>query len=225
MQMLQQAEIPHLIGGEAGELTALGDRYLFRTSFGQQIGMPKIANYIRDELKAKTVALIWVNNDFGKGGRDNLHQAIGRAQHQARRRRVDRVRSGGFRRRCREAQGCECRCGLCLQQRGRVRAHHARSAQAGAQRAVRRRYHAAQPEDHRAGRRCRQRRAGSCRSHGRRADPGGGGIHGKISEAVQLQTAITTASRATPPSTQSNTSPRRRSANSIARHSPRRCMD
>jgi len=50
----------------------LGDRYLFRTSFGQQIGMPKIANYIRDDLKAKTVALIWVNNDFGKGGRDNL---------------------------------------------------------------------------------------------------------------------------------------------------------
>src|SRR6476620_2554158 len=27
MQMLQQAEIPHLIGGEAGELTALGARY------------------------------------------------------------------------------------------------------------------------------------------------------------------------------------------------------
>ena len=45
---------------------------MFRTSFGQQIGMPKIANYIRDELKAKTIALIWVNNDFGKGGRDRL---------------------------------------------------------------------------------------------------------------------------------------------------------
>src|SRR5437667_1936362 len=72
MQMLQQAELPHFIGGEAAELTSLGDAYLFRTSFGQQIGMPKIANFIRDELKAKTVALIWVNNDFGKGGRDNL---------------------------------------------------------------------------------------------------------------------------------------------------------
>jgi branched-chain amino acid transport system substrate-binding protein len=72
MQMLQQAEIPHIIGGEAAELTALGDPYLFRTSFGQQIGMPKIANFIRDELKAKTLALIWVNNDFGKGGRDRL---------------------------------------------------------------------------------------------------------------------------------------------------------
>jgi len=72
MQLLQQAEMPHFIGGEAAELTALGDAYLFRTSFGQQIGMPKIANYIHDELKAKTVALIWVNNDFGKGGRDRL---------------------------------------------------------------------------------------------------------------------------------------------------------
>src|SRR5215468_3932237 len=72
MQMLQQAEIPHYIGGEAAELVTLGDTYLFRTSFGQQIGMPKIANFIRDELKAKTVALIWVNNDFGKGGRDRL---------------------------------------------------------------------------------------------------------------------------------------------------------
>jgi branched-chain amino acid transport system substrate-binding protein len=76
MQLLQQAEIPHLIGGEAGELTTLGDRYLFRTSFGQQIGMPKIANFIRDELKAKTIALIWVNNDFGKGGRDNLMKQL-----------------------------------------------------------------------------------------------------------------------------------------------------
>ena len=72
MQMLQQAELPHFIGGEAAELTSLGDTYLFRTSFGQQVGMPKIANFIRDDLKAKTVALIWVNNDFGKGGRDKL---------------------------------------------------------------------------------------------------------------------------------------------------------
>src|SRR5690349_5848633 len=72
MPLLKQAEIPHFVGGEAGELTTLGDTYLFRTSFGQQIGMPKISNFIRDEIKAKTIALIWVNNDFGKGGRDNF---------------------------------------------------------------------------------------------------------------------------------------------------------
>src|SRR5262245_2732317 len=72
LEMVKQAEVPQFIGGEAAELITLGNPYMFRTSFGQQIGMPKIANYIRDELKAKSIALIWVNNDFGKGGRDRL---------------------------------------------------------------------------------------------------------------------------------------------------------
>ena len=72
LEMVKDAQIPQFVGGEAAELTTLGSPYMFRTSFGQQIGMPKIANYIRDELKAKTIALIWVNNDFGKGGRDRL---------------------------------------------------------------------------------------------------------------------------------------------------------
>src|SRR5438477_4013795 len=77
LDMVKNAEIPQFVGGEAAELTSLGSPYMFRTSFGQQIGMPKIANYIRDELKAKTIALIWVNNDFGKGGRDRLIKELG----------------------------------------------------------------------------------------------------------------------------------------------------
>lgn len=76
LDMVKNAAIPQFIGGEAAELTTLGSPYMFRTSFGQQIGMPKIANYIRDEIKAKTVALIWVNNDFGKGGRDRLTKEL-----------------------------------------------------------------------------------------------------------------------------------------------------
>jgi branched-chain amino acid transport system substrate-binding protein len=66
------AEIPNLMGGEAAELTKAGNPYLFRTSFGQQSTMPKVAAYIADDLKAKTVAIAWVNNDFGKGGRDTI---------------------------------------------------------------------------------------------------------------------------------------------------------
>jgi branched-chain amino acid transport system substrate-binding protein len=72
MTLAQQAEIPQFIGGEASDLTQLGDTYLFRTSYGQQASMPKIANYIHDAVKAKSVAVVWVNNDFGKGGRDNF---------------------------------------------------------------------------------------------------------------------------------------------------------
>ena len=67
-----QAETPQFMGGEASDLTQQGNAYLFRTSFGQQASMPKIANYMRDVVKAKSVVVLWVNNDFGKGGRDNF---------------------------------------------------------------------------------------------------------------------------------------------------------
>src|SRR6516162_8025214 len=72
MALTQQAEIPEIVGGEAAAITQRNNPYVFRTSFGQQSSMPKIANYIRDGIKAKTVAVLWVNNDFGKGGRDNF---------------------------------------------------------------------------------------------------------------------------------------------------------
>ncbi len=77
MLLTQQAEIPEIVGGEAAAITQKGNPYVFRTSFGQQFSMPKIANYIRDGVKAKTVAVLWVNNDFGKGGRDNFIKEMG----------------------------------------------------------------------------------------------------------------------------------------------------
>ncbi|MGC2518814.1 MAG: ABC transporter substrate-binding protein [Burkholderiales bacterium] len=72
MILAQQAEVPQFTGAEAADITQAGNPYIFRTSFGQQASMPKIANYIRDGVKAKSVALVWVNNDFGKGGRDSF---------------------------------------------------------------------------------------------------------------------------------------------------------
>lgn len=70
--MTMKAEIPEIVGGEAAAITQKNNTYVFRTSFGQQFSMPKIANYIHDSVKAKSVAVVWVNNDFGKGGRDNF---------------------------------------------------------------------------------------------------------------------------------------------------------
>jgi branched-chain amino acid transport system substrate-binding protein len=72
MILAQQAEVPQFSGGEAAELTQQGNPYFFRTSFGQQAVMPKIANYLADSMRAKTVAIVWVNNDYGKGGRDGF---------------------------------------------------------------------------------------------------------------------------------------------------------
>ena len=53
MTLTAEAEVPQIIGGEAADLTAQGSKYLFRTSFGQNVSMPKLANYLRDEVKAK----------------------------------------------------------------------------------------------------------------------------------------------------------------------------
>jgi branched-chain amino acid transport system substrate-binding protein len=73
-----EAGIAQIMGGEAAELTQAGNKFLFRTSFGQQSTMPKVAKYIADDVKAKTVAVVWVNNDFGKGGRDVINQEFGK---------------------------------------------------------------------------------------------------------------------------------------------------
>ena len=72
MQIAQRAEIAQLVGGEAAGLTKQGNQYLFRTSLSQTAAMPKIAKYLKDTVKAGSVAVVWVNNDFGKGGRDAI---------------------------------------------------------------------------------------------------------------------------------------------------------
>ena len=76
MASTKKAEIPNFTGGEAAAITQQGNPYVFRTSFTQSTAMPKIANYIRDKVKAKVVDVMFVNNDFGKGGRDLIVKAL-----------------------------------------------------------------------------------------------------------------------------------------------------
>jgi branched-chain amino acid transport system substrate-binding protein len=76
MAETRRAEIPNFTGGEAASITMQGNPYVFRTSFTQATAMPKIARYITDQAKVKTLALIYVNNDFGKGGREMLMKAL-----------------------------------------------------------------------------------------------------------------------------------------------------
>ena len=66
----RRGEIPNFTGGEAAAVTQQGNPYVFRTAFGQSVSFPKLARYIN--TKSKTLAVIYVNNDFGKGGRDTI---------------------------------------------------------------------------------------------------------------------------------------------------------
>lgn len=70
----RRAEVPNFTGGEAAAITQQGNPYIFRTSFTQATAMPKVARYIT--TKAKTLAVIYVNNDFGKGGLDMIKKAL-----------------------------------------------------------------------------------------------------------------------------------------------------
>jgi branched-chain amino acid transport system substrate-binding protein len=70
----QRAKTPQFTGGEAASLTDRkvngSNDYIFRTSFGQAISFPKLANYVGDDLKVKNIGVVYINNDFGIGGRD-----------------------------------------------------------------------------------------------------------------------------------------------------------
>ncbi len=70
----KRGEVPNFTGGEAAAITQQGNPYVFRTAFGQTVSFPKLARFIN--TKAKTLAVIYVNNDFGKGGRDTLTKLL-----------------------------------------------------------------------------------------------------------------------------------------------------
>jgi branched-chain amino acid transport system substrate-binding protein len=76
MEETKRAGIPNFTGGEAASVTQRGNPYIFRTSFTQVNAMPKVARYLKDNLHAQSIAMIWVSNDFGKGGRDTIKKAL-----------------------------------------------------------------------------------------------------------------------------------------------------
>jgi branched-chain amino acid transport system substrate-binding protein len=76
MKESQKAEIPNWTGGEGAAITMQGNPYVFRTSFTQATAMPKIGRYIAEQAKVKNLSIIYVNNDFGKGGLDMIKKTL-----------------------------------------------------------------------------------------------------------------------------------------------------
>ena len=70
----KRGETPNFTGGEAASITQQGNPYVFRTAFGQTVSFPKVARYIN--AKSKKLAVIYVNNDFGKGGQATIKQLL-----------------------------------------------------------------------------------------------------------------------------------------------------
>lgn len=76
MSETQRAAVTNFTGGEAAGITQQGNPYVFRSSFTQLISMPKVARYIQNTVKARSVAVVYTNNDYGKGGHDAMLKAL-----------------------------------------------------------------------------------------------------------------------------------------------------
>jgi branched-chain amino acid transport system substrate-binding protein len=76
MDEMRRAEVPTFTGGEAASITLQGNPYVFRTSFSQLTAMPRLARYMKDVIRAKTVGIVWVDNEFGRGGREAMTKAL-----------------------------------------------------------------------------------------------------------------------------------------------------
>lgn len=75
MDIAKDAGVPMFTGGEAADITRKGNPYIFRTSLTQAAAMPRVAKYMKDIVRTRTLALVTIDNPFGKGGRDEMQKA------------------------------------------------------------------------------------------------------------------------------------------------------
>jgi branched-chain amino acid transport system substrate-binding protein len=76
MEAIEAGGFPAFVGAEAASITAQGNPYVFRTSLSQATSMPKLARYLKDGLRVANVAMVWVDNAFGRGGHEAMAQAL-----------------------------------------------------------------------------------------------------------------------------------------------------
>ena len=70
MEIAREAGIPQISGSESVMVVQKGNPNIFLTSFSQQVGFAKLVKWLVEDLKASKIALIYVNNAFGRGGRE-----------------------------------------------------------------------------------------------------------------------------------------------------------
>lgn len=76
MSILEKAGIPQFTGSEAPKITQQGNQNIFRSSYSADLSMKKVVKWLTDVHQVKKLAIIYVNNAFGKGGRDALVELL-----------------------------------------------------------------------------------------------------------------------------------------------------
>lgn len=73
--LAKAAGIAHIVGADAADLTAPGGT-LFRAAPGPAVRMPRLAAWLREEVPARRVSLVWGNTEFGRDLRAVLAGAL-----------------------------------------------------------------------------------------------------------------------------------------------------
>lgn len=72
------ANVPQFTGAEAASVTRAYATNLFRTSLTQEISIPRLASFVKYGFQAARVGMVWIDNPFGRDGKDIFIKAIGR---------------------------------------------------------------------------------------------------------------------------------------------------
>jgi len=78
MPLSAASAVPHFTGGEAASLTRRFHPSLLRTSLSQQGSAPRMAGLVAYGLAARTVGVLWIDNEFGRDGRRLLVESLRR---------------------------------------------------------------------------------------------------------------------------------------------------
>ncbi len=74
--LTEAAKVAEFTGAAAADITHMGSAYIFRTAFSAENSAPRVARYLANDLHAKKVAVLWVNDDAGKSTRNALVPAL-----------------------------------------------------------------------------------------------------------------------------------------------------
>jgi branched-chain amino acid transport system substrate-binding protein len=72
-----KAGVPQISGSESAQVVSQGTDNIFLTSFSQALGFQKLVKYVAKDLNADKIALVYVNDSFGKGGYDSFVKYLG----------------------------------------------------------------------------------------------------------------------------------------------------
>lgn len=75
LQLTRNGPIPRFTGAEGNSLFIEYSKSTFRTSMSQRMTIPRLVAFTTQALQAKKMGVIWVDNQFGRDGRDLIAEA------------------------------------------------------------------------------------------------------------------------------------------------------